>query len=828
MTSGVLLPPLIVELRTRAAQGIAGVKQYGQEAEAGAHRAETAMSGASGTFNRMAGVGKMALLGIAGGAIAVGAVSLKMGIDFQSATTQLVTGAGESERNIGMVRDGLIKMAPAVGMGPTALAKAMFLVESAGYHGAAGLTVMKAAAEGAKVGGAEATVVANGLTTALTDYHLSAAQAGTVTSQLVATVAAGKTNMQDLSGALSAVLPSAAAAHVGLAQVLGAMGTMTSEGISAQQASQDLAGTIRSLSNPSAVASKAMGQMGLNSTTVAQQLGRRGLTGTLSELTDSILHHMGPSGLVLENAFNQSKLAAQSADTELKNLPTSLQKLAQGYLNGTVTQKQWTAALKTQPALTASLGKQFATTAKEAHGFADTLKHGGGDARTYNAILSEMTGGATGLNTALALSGGNMGTFNTNVQNISKTTTEAGGHVKGWATTQKDLKTQLDQAKAGVEAMGTKIGMALIPWVEKAITLGATWVDWLTQHKPVLLAIAAVIGGVLAVSILTYVANLTIAAVTSVAQFATMIGEGVAWAASTVASAAIAAGAWIAANAAMILASGGILLALAALVAAVVWVATHWSQVWNDIKHWTGDAVNFILRYWYLLPFGWIIKSIVWVAQNWSSMWNWITTAARNSVNWIVGVAMWIYNNGFLPLWNALIGFWNFWQSLWDGVSAIISDVWNNYISPVIGWIEDAIRTVSGAISTVSHIASSVGGFIGKVGSFLGFEEGGHVPGPPGKAMLAVVHGGEYVLSTDMLSGRKSVHDGVLSNIDAGSGATGTVQTLPSSAASDNHGHPLEIHNHVYLDGKEIRHSVERKQLQVGARRVQTYQPYKR
>src|SRR5664280_1412233 len=134
---------------------------------------------------------------IAAAVIGTGVAVTKMAADYQSATTLLVTGAGESEAAIGMVRQGLIDMAPAVGMGPEALAKAMFLVESAGFHGAAGLLVMKSAAEGAKIGGADATVVANGLTTALTDYHLPAPMAAAVTSKLVATVAAGKTNMQD-------------------------------------------------------------------------------------------------------------------------------------------------------------------------------------------------------------------------------------------------------------------------------------------------------------------------------------------------------------------------------------------------------------------------------------------------------------------------------------------------------------------------------------------------------------------------------------------------------------------------------------------------------
>jgi len=201
---------------------------------------------------------------VAAGVLAVGVASVKMAADFQSATTLLTTGAGESEKNIKAVRDGLIAMAPAVGIGPTALAKAMFMVESAGFHGAAGLTVMKAAAEGAKIGGADATVVANGLTTALTDYHLPASQAAVVTSKLVATVAAGKTTMQDLSAALSTILPFASSFGVSLNDITGAMATMTGEGIDAATSATMLKFTMMSMANETPKGLKALASIGID------------------------------------------------------------------------------------------------------------------------------------------------------------------------------------------------------------------------------------------------------------------------------------------------------------------------------------------------------------------------------------------------------------------------------------------------------------------------------------------------------------------------------------------------------------------------------------
>jgi TP901 family phage tail tape measure protein len=655
-----VLPPLVLAIRANAGQVKTALAGVGNDVAALDKKTEGGLSKSSKAFNGLAGVGKAALFGIAGAGLAVGAMSLKLGVGFQEATTQLVTGAGESEQNIGMIRKGLLDMAPAVGMGPEALAKAMFLVESAGYHGADGLKVMKAAAEGAKIGGADATVVANGLTTAMTDYHIPASQAADITSKLIATVAAGKTNMQDLSGSLSAVLPAAASAHVGLAQILGAMGTMTGQGISAQQAAQNLAGTIRSLSNPSAVASHEMAQMGLNSTTVAQQLGSKGLTGTLEEFTTAITKHMGPAGLVLQSSFNQSKLAAQSANQMLTQLPKSLQGLAKEYLNNQVTAKTWSAALKGQDALTANLGKQFATVAKHAHGFSDTLKAGGGAAQTYNAALSNMTGGATGLNTALALSGANAGTFAGNVSTIGKSATEAGGHVKGWATTQKDLKTQIDQAKAGIEAMGTKIGMALIPWVQKAITVGTTWVNYLQQHKPLMLTIAAVVGTVLVGAITAYVASLVVAGVSSLVAFASMAAGALAWGASMLAAGAMA-----------ILPFLPIIVAVGLVALAAYELYKHWNTVWGFIKKIALDA------------------------------WHWAEDIFHNKFTQIlIGITMPLL---FLAL---------HWKQVWSDVQAVALGAWhfldNNVLHPIIGGFNNLVGFIKGIPGAISAVASGM------------------------------------------------------------------------------------------------------------------------
>lgn len=282
------LPPLVGVLRGDIGNFVAKMG----EAKAAAAEA----SGFSGTaFKGMAGIGKAAFLGIAAGAIAVGAISVKMAGDFQTSMTQLVTGAGESRDNIGLVSKGILSMAGEVGISAQQLAAGMYNIESAGYHGAAALNVLKASAEGAKVGGADMATVADALTTALNAYKGSGLNANQVTNDLVATVASGKMHMQDLASSLGAVLPAASAAHVGLQDVTAAIATMTSQGTPAADAATYLRQTMLQLENPSAKAQKALLAIGMTSNQVHDMLANPdvGLNGGLQVITDALSKKFG-------------------------------------------------------------------------------------------------------------------------------------------------------------------------------------------------------------------------------------------------------------------------------------------------------------------------------------------------------------------------------------------------------------------------------------------------------------------------------------------------------------------------------------------------------
>ena len=137
--------------------------------------------------------------------------------------------------------------------------------------------------------------------------------------------------------------------------------------------------------------------------------------------------------------------------------------------------------------------------------------------------------------------------------------------------------------KAQSEDVAKNIGMFLIPILEKLMTAIKDVVDWFGKHKVVAEAIAAVIGTVLVAAIGAYMIKLAAAAVQSAINFAEIIAGWVATGAAAVA-----------AGVEMAIASGGITLAIGAIIAAVVFLVTHWKESWQAIKDVAGAVWDFM------------------------------------------------------------------------------------------------------------------------------------------------------------------------------------------------------------------------------------------
>jgi hypothetical protein len=382
--------------------------------------------------------------------------------------------------------------------------------------------------------------------------------------------------------------------------------------------------------------------------------------------------------------MNESKIAAQSAREELAKMPPSMQKMGQAFLDNKITQKEWMTSLRGLPVETANLGRQFATTAKHAAGFSDLLKGGSGVAQTYQGALSKMTGGMTGLQVALHLTGDHMGTFKANVDTIGKATSETGGHVRGWADTQKGFNVQMGIATESAKNMGIEFGTALLPALTTVMKGFTGFASGLRSGNAGAIAIAAtiaILGGLLAAA---YTKQVLFAEGSTLLKAATWVATAAQWAYNAA----------LDANP-----IGIIVLAIAALVAGLIWFFTQTKlgqEIWKNFTQFLSDAwtntTNLITTVWNAVvkwfqdAIGTVVK---FVQEHWGLLLSFIIGPIGLAIQWIV--------------------------ENWGGIVKFFQDVIGR-VGAVMGGIGDTIRgAFNGAANFVIDVLNNVSGAINKV-----------------------------------------------------------------------------------------------------------------
>lgn len=243
----------------------------------------------------------------------------------------------------------------------------------------------------------------------------------------------------------------------------------------------------------------------------------------------------------------------------------------------------------------------------------------------------------------------------------------------------KALKAQLDN-------VAISIGTALMPVLLKLATVLQSVVLWLQKHQTVAKALAIVIGTVL------------VAAITAMT---------IAWIAD--------AAAMIAANAPFI----AIGVAALGVAAAIVFLWTHWNQVWNWIAHHPAYA---------------IVIGI-------------LTGPITIPIFALVAVAKFLYAN---------------WTTIWNGITAVTSTA-SRLIMDVLNPIIDVLHGIEAAAGAVSDALGHIHVPSFHLPHIPGFATGGVVPGPVGSPMVAVVHGGETVTPPGKLLADHQVRNQIVS-----------------------------------------------------------------
>jgi TP901 family phage tail tape measure protein len=674
-----------------------------------------------------AGVAVGAVLAIGAAAVAVGAQAVQMAGNFQAGTMTLVTGAGESLKNLQMVRDGILGLAVSTGTTTAQLTSGMYMIESAGFHGANGLAVLKAAAQGAKVGNADLGVVSNATTTIMTDFGISAGHASIAVNTMIATVANGKTTMQALSGSLSQILPTASSARIGLNDTMAAMATMTGEGVPAANAATYLRQTILGLIAPSKGTVTALAGIGLTSKQVSDEM-KISLPAALQMITDHLAKKFPPGSAAYVNALKNISGGAKTMQGMLDLTGTHLQTFKNNVTNiaGAVTKGGNSI---TGWALVQSTWNQQMSQAKEV---VETLMIKIGTAllpvvqRLMGAILPVVTRfgnwitSGNRLQTAMGAVGNvvkQVGSFVTGtllppIMHLAQSIFGVIQRFIEWNNKTHLVQTVLSTIGGIIRGVAGFVG-GLIDKIASLVT-------WFTTTKG---------GGVALYTVLGVVATiLSVNAVQAVAAFVASIPGVVAGFATWAIGAWATAAANIAAFWPIYLVVGIIIGVIGLVILAVKnWGAiAKWLQgVWNGIKGFFAGLWNWIVG---------LFKSAI---SKLSGLFNILKIVALIALAPIVlpilGIIMLIKNWGHIVTW--LKGIWGDLVSFFQGIGSKIGSAFSALGSTVKGVWTGITSAFKGAIDWI----------IGGINSFIGFVN--HISIPIPAVNLGPIHIGGGTLS---------------------------------------------------------------------------------
>lgn len=190
-------------------------------------------------------------------ALSVGAASafaiiatsaFKMMREFEQAMKEVETISEATQKNFKGISAEVLALSKNSPDGPAKLAKAYYQIVSAGYDGAAGMKLLETASKAATAGVTSTETAADGITTTLNAFKLSAEEADEVADAMFTTVKLGKTTFEQLSSTLSQAAPLAAATGFSYQELLAAVASLTKQGVPTAQAMTQIRSGIESVS----------------------------------------------------------------------------------------------------------------------------------------------------------------------------------------------------------------------------------------------------------------------------------------------------------------------------------------------------------------------------------------------------------------------------------------------------------------------------------------------------------------------------------------------------------------------------------------------------
>jgi len=214
----------------------------------------------------------------------VGIVAGKMAMTFDDSMGKIVSLVGIGRNEVNAWKKDILKLAPALGKSPKALADAMFFITSAGLRGATALKALEFSAKASAAGLGEIASVADAVTSAINAYGNEVMSAENATNILTATIRLGKMEAASLTPVIGKLLPVASQLGVTFNDVGGALAAMSRLGLPAADAATSLRGVFMALIKPTAKGEAALSKVNLSYEKLSSILKEKGLMAFLATL----------------------------------------------------------------------------------------------------------------------------------------------------------------------------------------------------------------------------------------------------------------------------------------------------------------------------------------------------------------------------------------------------------------------------------------------------------------------------------------------------------------------------------------------------------------
>jgi TP901 family phage tail tape measure protein len=235
---------------------------------------------------------------MSGFTLAIGGVVkavIDVGGEFEKQMTRVVTLAGATRAQVDEMRGSVLDLAVSAGVGPSELAKGMYVLMSTGRSTADAMEVLRVTAQMTALGMGDmhdTTLAVTGAMFAYKEQNLTAADAANV---LIKAVQLGNMEIQDLVPAIARVNPIAAALGVSFRDVAAGIATFTHAGVDSAVAATGMRAMLNNILTDSAKTEKGFAALSrelkdssISMANFRQEMKDKGLTTAMVDLMEKV------------------------------------------------------------------------------------------------------------------------------------------------------------------------------------------------------------------------------------------------------------------------------------------------------------------------------------------------------------------------------------------------------------------------------------------------------------------------------------------------------------------------------------------------------------